>query len=260
MKEKSYDELDFTDDFLFCNILTENEDLCIELAEMITGRRIRSLVRTEDQKTIRPTRDGKGVRFDVYFEDEENVIYDIEMQATKKGNLRKRTRYYQGMLDLNVLSRGDGYELLKESYVIFICTYDEFGKGRHQYTFENLCLEDTKIRLNDGSHKIFLCAGGDKDDCSEKMKDFLNYIAGGTESGDLSDRLREEVEKSKSKEKWRLNYMTLQEKYREKYDEGKAEVILHILDKGKTPEEIADMTDIPVEEIRRIRDEACVTV
>ncbi len=125
------------------------------------------------------------------------------------------------MIDLNVLSRGDGYELLKESYVIFICTYDEFGKGRHQYTFENLCLEDTEIRLNDGSHKIFLCADGDMDDCSEKMKDFLNYIAGGTESGELSDRLREEVEKSKSKEKWRLDYMTLQEKYREKYDEGR---------------------------------------
>ena len=38
MKEKSYDELDFTDDFLFCRIMMENEDLCIEMAEMITGK------------------------------------------------------------------------------------------------------------------------------------------------------------------------------------------------------------------------------
>ena len=33
---KSYDELDFSDDFLFCHILMANEDLCIELVEMIT--------------------------------------------------------------------------------------------------------------------------------------------------------------------------------------------------------------------------------
>ena len=107
--------------------------------------------------------------------------------------------------------------------------------------------------------KIFLCAGGELDDCLEKMKDFLNYIAGGTESGDLSDRLREEVEKSKSKEKWRLDYMTLPEKYDEgKADgkaEGRAEMIRCMLGKGKTPEDIAAMTDVSMEEIRRLKGE-----
>ena len=43
MREKTYDELEFTDDFLFCHILMENEDLCIELVEMITGRKIKSI-------------------------------------------------------------------------------------------------------------------------------------------------------------------------------------------------------------------------
>ncbi|MCR5023823.1 MAG: Rpn family recombination-promoting nuclease/putative transposase [Lachnospiraceae bacterium] len=79
--------------------------MCIELVEMITGRKIKSIIKPESQKSIRLTYDGKGVRFDVYFEDEENVIYDIEMQASKKYNLRKRSRYYQGMIDLNVLGK-----------------------------------------------------------------------------------------------------------------------------------------------------------
>lgn len=260
MKEKSYDELDFTDDFLFCKIMMENEDLCIEMAEMITGRQIKTLVCSEDQKPIRLTRNGKGVRFDVYFEDDENVIYDIEMQAAKKKDLPKRTRYYQGMIDLNILTRGDTYKLLRESYIIFICTFDEFGKGRHKYSFENICLEDAGIKLEDGSHKIFLCAAGTMDDCSEKMKDFLDYIAGGTSSGVLSDRLREEVEKSKANEKWRLDYMTLEEKYREKYDEGKEEgreegktdllvsQVCKKLRKGKSIPQIAD--ELEEDEIR----------
>ena len=91
MKRKSYDELDFTDDFLFCHIMMENEGLCIELAEMITGRRIRGIINNNDQKSVSMTHDGKGVRFDVYFEDEDNVIYDIEMQAAPKGTLIKRS-------------------------------------------------------------------------------------------------------------------------------------------------------------------------
>ncbi len=260
MKEKSYDELDFTDDFLFCKIMMENEDLCIEMAEMITGRQIRMLVCTEDQKTIRLTRNGKGVRFDVYFEDDEKVIYDIEMQATKKKDLPKRTRYYQGMIDLNVLTKGDKYTLLRESYIIFICTFDEFEKGRHKYSFENACLEDPEVKLKDGTHKIFLCAAGTMDDCSDKMKDFLDYIAGGTKSGALSDRLRAEVEKSKSNEKWRLDYMTLEEKYREKFEEGKEEgraegradlllsQVCRKLRKGKSVPQIAD--ELEEDEIR----------
>ena len=163
--EKTYDELEFTDDFLFCHILMENEDLCIELVEMITGRKVKSIIKPESQKAIRLTYDGKGVRFDVYFEDEENVVYDIEMQTSRKYNLGKRSRYYQGMIDLNILGMGKDYGNLKDSYIIFICTFDEFGDGRHIYTFENVCKENQKIKLNDGTHKIFLCAGGDKEDC-----------------------------------------------------------------------------------------------
>ena len=126
MSEKTYDELEFADDFLFCNILMANEDLCIELVEMITGRKIKSIVKSEDQKSIRLTYDGKGVRLDVYFEDEDSVIYDIEMQTTQKYNLRKRSRYYQGMIDLNILSKGAAYSKLKEAYIIFISNFYSF--------------------------------------------------------------------------------------------------------------------------------------
>ena len=221
MREKTYDELEFTDDFLFCHILMENEDLCIELVEMITGRKIRSIVRPESQKAIRLTYDGKGVRLDVYFEDEENVVYDIEMQAVKKYNLRKRARYYQGMIDLDILGKGRDYNKLKEEYIIFICTFDEFGDGRHIYTFENVCRENPEITLDDGTHKIFLCSGGDKNDCSGKMKDFLDYITDRKADGELSKRLQEEVRKSNKHEEWRADYVILSEKYEEKMEEGR---------------------------------------
>lgn len=46
-----------------------------------------SLVYKADQKAVKVTPDGKGVRFDVYFEDDQNVIYDLEMQTFLKANL-----------------------------------------------------------------------------------------------------------------------------------------------------------------------------
>ncbi len=139
---------------------------------------------------------------------------------------------------------------LKESYVIFICTFDEFGKGRHVYSFENRCKEDLSIRLNDGTHKIFLCAKGTMDDCSEKMKEFLDYIAGKETKGELSDRLREEVEHSKANEKWRKEYMLFSEKLEEEYEKGEAEgraegvrlldCVIERLRNGEAPEDIRE--------------------
>ena len=58
------------------------------------------------------------------------------------------------------------------------------------------------------------------DDCSEKMKDFLDYVAGKNTTGELTNRLREEVERVKKSDRWRAEYMLLELNYREKYKEG----------------------------------------
>ena len=120
--------------------------------------------------------DGQGIRFDVYSEDDSKTVYDCEMQTSRKDNLPKRTRYYQGMIDLNLLERGANYKELKKSYVIFICPFDEFKRGLHKYTFENRCKDMPELVLGDESTKIFLCAGGNADDVSDDMKDFLNWL------------------------------------------------------------------------------------
>ena len=58
------------------------------------------------------------------------------------------------------------------------------------------------------------------DDCSEKMKDFLDYVAGKNTTGELTNRLREEVERVKKSDRWRAEYMLLELNYLEKYNEG----------------------------------------
>ena len=71
------------------------------------------------------------------------------MQASNPRNLPKRSRYYQGMIDLNLLQKGEDYNRLKKSYVIFICTEDIFQKKRAIYTFENLCIQALGISIQE---------------------------------------------------------------------------------------------------------------
>ena len=66
MGTKTYEELTFTDDFMFCKILQNNEELCKELLELILGKKIARISYPEKQKVIEITSDGKGVRLDIY--------------------------------------------------------------------------------------------------------------------------------------------------------------------------------------------------
>ena len=126
---------------------------------------------------------------------EEKIIsmYAKGMTTTAR-NLPKRRRYYQGMINLNILEKGDDYNHLKKSYVIFICTFDPFGLGRHIYTFENRCSEDTALTLNDGTVKIILNTKGTLDDVSPEMKRLLDYVDGKGVSDTFTRDLEEAIQ------------------------------------------------------------------
>ena len=221
MGQKSYEELSFRDDFMFCKILGQGKALCKEILELILDRKIKEICYPEAQKQIEITSDGKGIRLDVYAEDEEDNVYDVEMQTVANRNLPKRSRYYQGMIDLNLIERGDDYRKLKKSYIIFICTFDAFGKGLHKYTFENVCREDSSLTLRDESVKIFLCTEGTANDVSEQLLMFLRYVAGDRPEGALPERIEREVCKARNHEEWRREYMTLRMRDQENREIGK---------------------------------------
>lgn len=194
----------------------------------------------------------------MYSEDDTDTVFDCEMQATKNGNLAKRSRYYQGMIDLNLIERGADYRKLKKSYVIFICPFDFFGEGLHKYTFENLCKERPQLGLGDEATKIFLCAGGDADDVSEEMKDFLEWLTGKEGKSILVQNLENAVKAVKNKEEWRLEYMTLlmrdqemmQKGREEGREQGRIDTLITFLENGGTVSEAKKMLAVSDEDIR----------
>ena len=93
-----------------------------------------------------------------------------------------KTRYYQGSIDLDLISKGEDYRKLAKSYIIFICTFDLFNKGRHKYTFQSVCLEDNNVILNDEAQKIILNTKGMMNDLSEELLEFLAYVEDSTDN------------------------------------------------------------------------------
>ena len=62
---KRYEDLGFTDDFIFCKTLENNLDLTKELLELILDIRISGVRLAQSQKSLKFTALDRGVRFDV---------------------------------------------------------------------------------------------------------------------------------------------------------------------------------------------------
>lgn len=219
--EAKWEDLSISNDFLFGKVMQDAE-LCKELLQRILPELdIDHVEYPELQKTIKEDFEAKGVRLDAYVNDGKGTVYDIEMQAVTSKYLPRRTRYYQSMIDLQLVEKGQDYDTLNDSYIIFICLSDLFGKGRYRYSFENICKEDMEVMLNDGAKKIFLNADGKKGDISEELKAFLDYVAGRPSEDAFVKKLESAVEKAKKNRKWRREYMTLLMRDRENQKIGK---------------------------------------
>ena len=178
---KSVKELNLEDDFLFAKVMTD-ESICKIVLEKILAIEIKEIKMPEEQKVINILSENKGIRLDIYVNDDQNMVYNIEMQKGRDTELAKRSRYYQGNIDINMITKGSKYFELHKSFIIFICTtFDPFNEGRHLYTFENLCNQNPSLRLGDETSKVFLTTRGTLDDVDQEMLEFLAYIKNSTD-------------------------------------------------------------------------------
>lgn len=246
-RRKTLQELTIKDDFMFGAVMTD-EELCREFLEMVLGFKISS-VRVSKEKSFVYHPEYKGIRLDIVAADENRTHYNVEMQVRYKKNLGKRSRYYHSQIDMEMLSTGTEYDLLPDSYVIFICDFDPFFQKKYCYTFENICREDNSLTLRNGSHTIFLSTFGEnEDEVPEGLVRFLKYVKSDSDENteyedDFVKRVRKEIRKIKANREMEERYMLLEDLIKEEREEakaeGKAEMLLVVLSTlGEVPEEL----------------------
>ena len=200
-KIKSWEELTLADNFIFQKFMLD-EEMCKKVLSEILGKEVVKVEYPEYEKTLAARRDAKGIRLDVYIKNETEV-YNIEMQSQTATNLPKRGRYYQDLIDLDLIEKGQDYSELCHSYVIFICTFDFYQMNQYKYTFRNKCEEVNGLEYGDETTKIVLNTKGSEGEVSKDLKIFLKSIEGIFSEDAFSARIKETYERVKHSREWR---------------------------------------------------------
>ena len=191
------------------------------LLEHILDIKIKSIRIAETEKSMKERFESKGIRLDLYIEDSEGTVYDVEVQTSDQKNLPQRMRYYQAMLDLTFFPTGADYNEMRNSYVIFICNFDPYGRGRYIYTFEGRCIEEPDLSAGDGARKVVVNTKGTKGDISPELKEAIIYLDHEEITGSYSQELDDAVNALKSSEERRQEYMMLMTYLAEQKASGK---------------------------------------
>ncbi|QTQ12828.1 Rpn family recombination-promoting nuclease/putative transposase [Treponema parvum] len=219
---KSFDDLTIADDFMFCKIM-QDKAICKEFLEMVLADKIGKIAYLSSQDAFVTGSESKSVRLDIIVKDETGKSYDIEMQVANEYNLPKRMRYYQAAIDIAFLDKGSHYKALNDCYIIFICLFDAIGKGKPLYTFENVCLEDKKTLLQDGTKKIIINAEAFRKAEDKELKGFLEYVKTGTANTEYTGRIETMIQAVKNNEQARQEYRFMSGFEMDAREEGRSE-------------------------------------
>lgn len=233
-------------------IVMQDEEICAEFIErLFPGKKVRKIrfakpereielhdnelfsnglsnvlrASAETEKSIINGITAKSVRLDVLFEDSD-TLYDIEMQVAGEEELPKRSRYYHSSMSVHTLKAGQSYNLLKRSYVIFICKCDPFDMGEPVYEFEMYDIKH-KLRLKDEAYTVVINTKCPRAKMPTGIESFCIYVeTGEVEEADEFIRKIDERVDAVNKDQEVESIMTLEEdmmmRYRMQYKKGEA--------------------------------------
>ena len=285
MSETKFEDLTIQSNFMFKHVMG-NKGLCQRFISNVMKCDVVDLEYIETEKELEPYFDSKCVRLDVIVVDRNNNRYNLEMQVrnvigkeTKLPLLPKRARYYQSVMDMDMLQKGQTYDKLSPLVLVFVCAFDLFKEGRYVYTFKSRCLENLDLELANDVTTMFLNANGVAGDVTPQMVNFLEYVKTQVPNDAYTRELEAEVARLKLDKEVRRKYMVLQAELRDTeivaFEAGEAkghavglaegeakgeakksrETAIKMLKKHKPLSEIKEFTDISEEEIVRLAKE-----
>ena len=209
--KKSLQDLTLLDRFLFAEVM-EDPKTFENILSIILGEDISIKGRPQSEHESRTSPLKRQVRLDVWAEDENDAVYNVEAQKENTKNLPHRSRFYQALIDSKLLDPGEvDFSNMKDCYSIIIAPFDLFGKELYQYTFQMTCAE-TGQPLEDGATRIFLNTHGkNPKDISPELKELLYYMEHTTEEISCSTSRLQEIKNHvnivKSSEEIGVKYM-----------------------------------------------------
>lgn len=193
------------------------------------------------------------MRLDILAVDHENRAYNVEVQRSDSGAVAKRARYNSSLLDANLTRKGDAYDALNETYVIFITENDVLRGGLPIYHI-NRIIEETGKPFGDDAHIIYVNSQiKDETALGKLMHDFtctdpddMNYPV-------LAQRVRYFKEDTKGVTTMckAMEEMRAEERKEAKHEQA-VETAMTMLADGLPCETIARYAHLSVEEVKAL--------
>lgn len=195
-------KLTIKNQYMFNRVLTDKA-ICKAFLERVLKRPIDDLTYKNTEQAIEPKVGAKGVRLDL-FARSEGTTFDVELQAEPKLELARRYRYYQAAIDTASLGKGEAYEELPESFIVFVCDHDPFACGLPFYTLQMRCKEDDACAIDSGFTWFALNCPAYGEEADEKLASVMGYISAGIidSKDELVCSMAEAVEDANKDRKW----------------------------------------------------------
>ena len=256
------DQLCLFDDEMFRLCLKDCPEGIEYILRTIIGNPTLRVLKHRMQKPVNNP-GGRSVRLDVYAEDADGKKYDIEIQKGKAGELPQRARYYSSVLDARTsLKKNETFDRLPDSFIIFICSYDIMSADTAMKWYRRKCLDNGE-ELGDGSNIIFVNGSyaGD-DDIGDLVRDLKETDPDKIKNSILSRQVTEIKNSERERKGGRKMVETHFDRLMAKaVSDSKTETSLatakRMLAKGKySVDEIAEVTDLPVEKVKELAEGA----
>ncbi|WP_333645980.1 Rpn family recombination-promoting nuclease/putative transposase [Lacrimispora sp.] len=264
------DELNLSDFALFLSVMKNKEAYECTLSIIMNEPNLK-LTEVKVEQVVLNRSGKRAIRMDAWAVAADDRQFVTEMQNdTSSDDVRKRARYYQGLLDSPVLKSGKNtrYKYLPSSVIIFITQEDIFGKDLAKYTFTEQCKELQGLELEDGTQKLFLNMKSKNGE--PELISLLQYMKHSKlDNPDIKVqderivKLDTIVNEVKQSEEWEVVNMSIYGKGIEQGMEqgilkARKNMALEMLQSGEPLEKIMKYTKLTEEEIKDLK-EACKT-
>ena len=200
----------------------------------------------------------RSVRLDVLATDSTGRKINVEIQRSDKGAGRKRARYNSSMMDANLLRKGEKFDELPETYVVFITEHDVIGDGQPLYKIERYISGSNK-KFEDGSHILYVNgAYRDETPIGKLMHDFSCTAPDDMYYDELAERVRFFKESKEGisimcKVMEDMRNESLKEGMERGVKEGMKKAALRMLQAGKYAlEEVAEISGLSLEDVKKL--------
>ena len=161
---------------------------------------------------------------------------------------------------------------MKQSFIIFICQKDPFNLGEPCYKTKTIFENHPEKIFDDNTHRIFYNASAYKKENDPELYAFLQFISTNVPEDDFTDEIFDLVEKNKTNEQFRSEYMRCNLHDADIMEEGmlqgitigeergrseaKLEAARNLIIKNKLDlEDIADCTALPLETVQLLAEQ-----